>query len=66
MNIDFTTLKVSKKEKKKIHLSFACKKAMKKEFVGYDKLQGETNDNHIVIILNGLLFCMNLRDIAYY
>ena len=37
---------------------------MKKEFVEYDKLEGETNDNnHIVIILNGRLFCMNLRDI---
>ena len=64
MNFDITTIKVSKKEKKKIHLSFACKKAMKKEFVGYDKLKGETNDNnHIVIILNGRMFCMNLRDI---
>ena len=37
---------------------------MKKEFVGYDKLEGETNDNnHIVIILNGRMFCTNLRDI---
>ena len=37
---------------------------MEKEFVEYDKLEGEKNDNnHIVIILNGRMFCMNLRDI---
>lgn len=49
MNFDITTMKVSKKN----HLSFACKKAMEKEFVGYDKLESETNDNNrIVIILN--------------
>ena len=34
MNFDIITMKVSKKEKKKIHLSLAWKKAMKKEFVG--------------------------------
>ena len=64
MNFDMTGIKVSKKETKSIHLSFVCKKAMKKEFVGYDKLESETYDNnHIVIILKEHMFYMNLRYI---
>ena len=62
IKFDITTINVSKKGEN--HLSFACKKAMKKEPVGYDKLERETNDNNrIIIILNGRPFCMNLRDI---